>query len=77
MSSESAHAAVVSLRSQAIHRAAIAELVESTQQPLTEVEQVYEAEFTRLKSSARVTDYLVLFAVRRTRDALTRPRQRR
>ncbi len=64
----------VSLRSQAVHRDAIAELVESTKQPLTEVEQIYEAEFTRLRSSARVTDYLVLFAVRRTRDALTRRR---
>jgi Protein of unknown function (DUF3562) len=34
------------------------------------VRRVYEAEFTRLKESARITDYLVLFASRRTRDAL-------
>lgn len=74
MTSESALVVDVPLHSQAVHRAAIAELVESTRQPLTEVEQVYEAEFTRLKSNARVTDYLVLFAVRRTRDALLRPR---
>jgi len=34
------------------------------------VRQVYQAEFSRLKTEARITDYLVLFAVRRTRDAL-------
>jgi hypothetical protein len=38
--------------------------------PLPVVKRVYEAEFARLKADARVTDYLVLFAARRTRDAL-------
>jgi hypothetical protein len=38
--------------------------------PLPVVRRVYEAEFARLKAGARITDYLVLFAARRTRDAL-------
>lgn len=38
--------------------------------PLPVVKRVYEAEFARLKAGARITDYLVLFAARRTRDAL-------
>lgn len=48
----------------------IASLAEETHQPMPIVKEVYEAEFARLKSSARLTDYLVLFACRRTRDAL-------
>ena len=39
--------------------------------PLPIVRQVYEAELARLKESARITDYLALFAARRTRDVLT------
>jgi hypothetical protein len=38
--------------------------------PLPVVKRVYEAEFARLKADARITDYLVLFAARRTRDVL-------
>jgi hypothetical protein len=38
--------------------------------PLQLVTRVYEAEFARLKAEARITDYLVLFAARRTRDTL-------
>jgi hypothetical protein len=38
--------------------------------PAPVVKRVYDAEFARLKSDARITDYLVLFAARRTRDAL-------
>lgn len=51
---------------------AIASLVEETRQPLPMVKQVYDAEFARLKAGARITDYLVLFASRRARDALAR-----
>jgi hypothetical protein len=43
-----------------------------TDRSFDEVKRVYEAEFARLKSSARITDYLVLFASRRTRAALAR-----
>lgn len=41
-----------------------------TKRPFAEVKRVYDEEFARLKSSARVTDYLVVFATRRTRSAL-------
>jgi hypothetical protein len=43
-----------------------------TQRSFEEVKRVYDEEFSRLESSARVTDYLVVFATRRTRIALSR-----
>jgi len=49
---------------------AIASLAEETQRPLPIVKEIYDAEFARLKDGARITDYLVLFASRRARDAL-------
>jgi Protein of unknown function (DUF3562) len=48
----------------------IASLAEETQRPFPVVKEVYEAEFARLKAEARISDYLVLFASRRTRDVL-------
>jgi len=54
----------------AINQEAIMSLAQEMQWPLPLVKQVYEAQFTRLKAEARVTDYLVLFAGRRTRDVL-------
>jgi hypothetical protein len=53
---------------------AIASLAEETQRPLPVVKKVYDAEFARLKDGARITDYLVLFASRRARDALAQHR---
>ncbi len=50
---------------------AIEELAQKTNRPFAEVKEVYEFEFARLKTDARVTDYLVLFASRRTRDRLS------
>jgi hypothetical protein len=50
---------------------AIASLAEETRRPLPVVKEVYEAEFARLKADATITDYLVLFASRRARDALS------
>ena len=41
---------------------------------MPEVKPVYEAELRYLKSQARITDYVVLFAVRRAREALLRGR---
>jgi hypothetical protein len=58
----------------AVNVGAIAALAEETHQPMPIVKRVFEAEYARLKSGARVTDYLVLFACRRTRDALARRR---
>jgi hypothetical protein len=50
---------------------AIEELAQQTNRPFAEVKEVYEVEFARLKIDARVTDYLPLFASRRTRDRLS------
>ena len=38
--------------------------------PFELVKDVYEEQFARLSADARITDYLVLFASRRTRDLL-------
>ena len=54
----------------AINEDAITSIAQEMHYPLPVVKRVYEAEFARLKADARVTDYLVLFAARRTRDAL-------
>lgn len=51
---------------------AITNIAQEMHTPLPIVKRVYEAEFARLKASARITDYLVLFAARRTRAALAR-----
>ncbi len=56
---------------EAINQDMIATLAEETHQPLPLVKRAYDAEFARLKAEARVTDYLLLFAARRTRGLLT------
>jgi hypothetical protein len=53
-----------------INQNTITSLAQEMRCPLPVVKQVYEAELARLKADARITDYLVLFAARRTRDAL-------
>ena len=45
-------------------------LAEELQRPFDEVKRIFEAEFDRLRASARIADYLVLFAVRHTREFL-------
>jgi hypothetical protein len=50
---------------------AIEELAQKTNLPFAEVKEVYEVEFARLKTDARVTDFLVLFASRRARERLS------
>ena len=52
------------------HEGAIASLVEETDLPEALVRRVYEHELVQLKPGARVKDYLLLFAMRRTREAL-------
>jgi hypothetical protein len=54
----------------AINEDTITSLAQEMHYPLPVVKRVYEAEFARLKADARITDYLVLFAARRTRDVL-------
>ena len=48
----------------------IAALAQATQRPLDEVRQVYEVELAQLKTNARITDYVRLFASRRTKARL-------
>jgi hypothetical protein len=42
--------------------------------PVAEVKSIYEGEFARLREGARVHDYLILFASRRTRSVLAHGR---
>lgn len=53
-----------------VNRSTIETLAREMSRPIDEVREVYESEFARLRAGARITDYLVLFASRRTRDAL-------
>lgn len=53
-----------------INQDAITSIAQEMHYPVPVVKRVYDAEFARLKEGARITDYLVLFAARRTRDAL-------
>ena len=55
---------------QAVNSSAIEALARETSRPVEEVKEVYEGEYARLRDGARITDYLVLFVSRRTRDSL-------
>ncbi|HMF27418.1 MAG TPA: DUF3562 domain-containing protein [Candidatus Cybelea sp.] len=59
------------------HDAIITSIAQEVHYPIPIVKRIYEDEFARLKAVARVTDYLVLFASRRTRDLLISARQQR
>ena len=48
----------------------IAALVQETGQPPHVVKEVFDREYARLKETARVGDYLILLAARRTKIAL-------
>ena len=54
------------------HLGAIEALAQETNRPVAEVRQVYESELARLKSDARITDFVHLFASRRARARLVR-----
>jgi hypothetical protein len=56
---------------QAISLYAIETLAQETNRPIAEVRQVYEFELARLKSDARITDFVLLFASRRARARLS------
>ena len=58
----------------AVLAAAVKALAEETHQPIETVQVVYEREFVALQESARIKDYVALFAGRRTREALQRGR---
>ena len=57
---------------EATSRGAIEALALETNRPLAEVKHVYEIELARLKSDARIADYVLLFASRRARASLSR-----
>lgn len=47
-------------------------LATETHRPFDEVKRVYDDEYARLKSDARIFDYLTLFATRHARAVLAR-----
>jgi len=59
---------------EAVSRSAIEALARETAHSIDEVRDIYEGEFARLRDGARIHDYLVLFASRRTRDRLVHGR---
>jgi hypothetical protein len=52
------------------HLNAIEEIAVESGRPMSEVQSIYEAELARLEADAHVRDYVLLFASRRTREAL-------
>lgn len=48
----------------------VAALAQQWNCPLDEVQALYEQQMNRLREGARITDYLALFASRRTADIL-------
>ena len=69
--------APLSSHQQALNEAAIHDLVRETGRPIHCVREAYAEEFARLLAIARVPDYLVLFAMRRTRVRLAMSWKRR
>ncbi len=59
------------------HDAVITSIAQEVHYPVPIVKRIYEDEFARLQAMARVTDYVVLFASRRTRDRLLSARRLR
>ena len=59
-------------RDEALKANAIAALAEETRQPLAVVTEIFDEEYARLATTARIADYVVLFATRRARDVLAK-----
>ena len=55
---------------QALHESVVNALAQEIHQPVENVKIVYEVELARLKSRAKVKNYLVLLASRRAREKL-------
>ena len=55
---------------EALHQSVVNALAKEIQQPVENVKIVYEVELARLKSRAKVKDYLALLASRRAREKL-------
>ena len=57
------------------HEDAIESLAAETRMPPAHVRSVYERELIRLKPDARIKDYLLVFAIRKAREALRAERR--
>jgi len=57
---------------EALHRRAIERLAQKIDRPVARVKAVYETEYARLMSVAKITDYVGVFASRHARDLLLR-----
>ena len=57
-------------KDEALHQRAIEKLALKLNRPIGRVKIVYENEYARLKSDAKVTKFLGVFASRRARDSL-------
>lgn len=55
-----------------LHTFAIESLAAEMHCPVGEVRRIYEEEFLRLKTGARIKDFLVVFATRSARASLLR-----
>jgi alanine dehydrogenase len=55
---------------EALHQSVMNALAQEVRLPVANVKIVYEMEFERLKSSAKIKEYLALLASRRTREKL-------
>jgi hypothetical protein len=53
-----------------LHHSAVKALAREIHQSVERVTTVYEGELARLKANAKIKDYLVLLASRRTREKL-------
>jgi hypothetical protein len=62
-------------RSDVDHDAIISSIAQDVHYPFPIVKRIYEDEVARLRAFARVTDYVVLFASRRTKDRLLSARR--
>jgi hypothetical protein len=63
---------LASINEEALKIDTIAALAEEAHQPASVVKDIFNEQYMRLKQTARIPDYLVLFATRRTRDALAK-----
>jgi hypothetical protein len=58
---------------EALHLKAMKALANETGHEFALVRQVYEAELARLQAGAHLTEYVLLFSYRRTRETLRKP----
>ena len=60
---------------QQLHLKAMRSLAVETGRDLSLVTQIYEQELTRLQTGANLTEYILLFACRRTREILRKSKK--